>query len=266
MSGVSSDDASARLKSVRREPPPFRRIEVRSIDSLSEHMVRIVFGGDELDGFAIEGPASSVRLLFPSPGQDEIEMPTWTGNQWETADGDRAPIRTFTPRYVIDDPPHLTVDFVVHEQGLATDWARSAEVGDEIAVSGPGRVDGVPNGARSMLLVGDESALPAIGQLLESIPSDRTVTVHAEVRSSDARIDLPEHPGVEVTWHETAADAAPGDALVAAVTAIAPADLPDHIWIAGEAAAVQRLRTHLFDECDRTRKSVTARGYWKHDR
>ena len=258
---MTADDKAARLARVRREPPPFRRVAVRSVEPLSAHMLRIVLGGDELDGFAIESPASSVRLLLPPAGRDEIVMPTWTGNQFELPNGDRAPIRTFTPRAFDDERLELTLDFVLHERGAASDWAQAANVGDVVAVSGPGRSEDVDPDARSFLLAGDETALPAIGQLLEALGEDRTVDVHVEIRSPDARIELPPHPNATVTWHEAVDGATPGDAVVAAVMGLD--ELPDAVWVAGEAAAVQRLRKHLFDERGRSRAGVTARGYWK---
>jgi NADPH-dependent ferric siderophore reductase len=258
---VTSDDADAGLQRIRREPPRFRRVRVRSKRPLSERMLRIVLGGDELDGFAIDAPASSVRLLLPAAGTDVLEMPTWTGNQFELATGERAPIRTFTPRMFDPERLELTLDVVLHAHGAATDWARRATVGDEVAVSGPGRSETLDPAARSFLLAGDESAIPAISQLLESIEPDRTIDVHIEIDHPSARFELPEHPNATVTWHDAAAGAAPGDSFAAVVEDVD--HLADAVWIAGEAAAVQRLRTHLFDERGRGRKSVTARGYWK---
>jgi NADPH-dependent ferric siderophore reductase len=227
-------------------------------------MLRIVVGGDELAGFAIEAPASSVRLLLPPGDQRQIVMPTWSGNQFDLPDGSRAPIRTFTPRDFNADRRELTLDIVLHEHGAATEWASAAHVGDEVAISGPGRSEPLQADAQSHLLAGDESALPAIGQLLEAIPRGQTIDVHVEITVADARIALPEHPNATVTWHEVADAAAPGDATVAAVTSVD--DLPDAIWVAGEAAAVQRLRKYLFDERGLDRSSVTARGYWKQGR
>lgn len=226
-------------------------------------MLRVVLGGDEFHGFAIEAPASSVRLLLPPKDRAEIVMPTWTGNQFELPDGERAPIRTFTPRAFDRERLELTIDVVLHDHGAATDWAQRAQVGDEVAISGPGRSEHLDPDARSHLLVGDESALPAIGQLLEAIPSEHTVDVHVEISEPGARLELPTHPGATVTWHVADPDARPGDAIVEAVTGID--ELADAVWVAGEAAAVQRLRRHLFDERGRSRRSVTARGYWKQD-
>lgn len=227
-------------------------------------MVRVVLGGDELEGFAIESPASSVRLLLPPPGQREIVMPTWSGNQFELPDGARAPIRTFTPRSFDAASLELKVDVVLHDHGAATDWVRGATVGDEAAISGPGRSEEIDPDAQSHLLAGDESAIPAISQLLESIPADQPVEVHIEIAHPGARIGLPEHTSATVTWHEAEPDASPGASVIAAVMAVE--DLPDAVWVAGEAASVQRLRKYLFDQCGRSRASVTARGYWKQGR
>ena len=90
--------------------------------------------------------------------------------------------------------------------------------------------------------------------------ADRTIDVHIEIAHPDARFDLPDHPSATITWHDAVAGAAPGASIS---TRSSTRELPDAVWVAGEAAAVQRLRTHLFDERGRTRRSVTARGYWK---
>ncbi|MFK7916993.1 MAG: siderophore-interacting protein [Ilumatobacter sp.] len=258
---MSGNDAAEQLRSLRREPPPFRRVSVRSTEMLSERMKRIVLGGSELDGFAIESAASSVRLLLPPAGHDRLVMPTWTGNQFDLPDGSRAPIRTFTPRHFDAGELELTLDMVLHDGGAAADWARGAQPGDEVAISGPGRSEQLDDAARSFLLAGDESAIPAIAQLLEWIDADRAIDVHVEVTGPGGRLDLPEHPNTVVTWHEQQPDAAPGDAMVAAVMDVT--ELADAVWVAGEAASVQRLRKYLFDERGRDRSSVTARGYWK---
>jgi NADPH-dependent ferric siderophore reductase len=224
-------------------------------------MLRVVLAGDELAGFTVPSAASSVRLLLPPASDGPLVMPTWSGNQFELPDGSRAPIRTFTPRYFDGERLELTLDVVLHEQGAATQWARAAAPGDEVAVSGPGRPEELDPDARSHLLAGDESAIPAIGQLLETIPDDRAVEVHVEISHPAAQLELPAHPGATVTWHVADAAAPPGHAMVTAVEEVDP--LPDAVWVAGEAAAVQRARSHLFEERGRSRSDVTARGYWK---
>jgi NADPH-dependent ferric siderophore reductase len=227
-------------------------------------MRRVVVGGPELDGLRIDEPAASVRLLLPPPGEAAIVMPVWTGNQFELPTGERAPIRTFTPSHLDPDRLELTLDVVVHEGGAASGWVRDAAVGAEVAVSGPGRGYDIDEGASAYLLAGDETAVPAISQLLEAMPATMPVQVHVEVADPAGRLDLPAHPGATVTWHELPAGAEPGDALLAAVEAMDT--VPDAVWVAGEAAAVQRIRRHLFDVRGLTRSAATVRGYWKKGR
>lgn len=249
---------------VRREPPPFRRVAVRAITDLTTLMRRVVFSGPELEGFKLDEPAASVRLLLPPAGADTVVIPTWTGNQFELPGGDRAPIRTFTPRRFDRAELELTLDIVLHEFGAASDWARSAEPGDEVAISGPGRGGVIDTDASSYLLAGDESAIPAIDQLLEAMPTEMPIDVHVEVSDAAARLELHAHPRARVTWHVLPSGREHGDAMATAIESLDR--LPDAIWVAGEAAAVQRLRKHLFDERGLPRSAVTARGYWKHGR
>lgn len=226
-------------------------------------MRRFVLGGSELAGFSIDEPAASVRLLLPR-AEGTLEMPEWTGNQFELADGSRAPIRTFTPRWFEPDTLDLAVDVVGHDHGAASDWAAAASVGDEVAVSGPGRGYTIDTDASAYLLAGDETAIPAISQLLEELPSPIPVRVIVEIADRSAQLDLPAHDGAVVSWHELPAGDAPGTAMIAALTELE--ELPPAVWVAGEAAAIQKIRTHVFDDRGLPRSAATIRGYWKQGR
>lgn len=249
----------------RREPPAYRRVTVAGVSSLTPRLVRVTVGGAELKGLVIEQPAASVRLLLPSPGSHELVMPTWNGNEFLLPDGRRPAIRTLTPLRLDSDANRLDLEIVVHEGGAASTWALAAEEGDEVALSGPGRGYPVDDDATGFLLGGDESAIPAITQLLEVLPSDKPVRVLVEVADPAARLALPGHPRATVDWLDLPEGAPPGDALATAVTT---ADLPDgiRIWAAGEAAAVQRIRRHLFDERGLPRSATWIRGYWRSGR
>lgn len=262
---MSPSEQSPRRRPVRREPPRYRRVEVRSTERLTPRLTRVVLGGAELEGLTVEQPAASVRLLIPSPGERDLVMPEWDGNQFVLPGGERPTIRTFTPRRVDPDAHELELWIVVHGDGAASRWADAATPGDPAAVSGPGRGYTVDPDAPGFLLAGDETALAAIAQLLETLPAERPVEAHVEVADPDARLPLPEHPRANVEWHELAPDGSPGDALVAAVRS---AELPEDasVWAAGEAAAVQRIRRHLFDDRGMPRSRTAVRGYWKHGR
>ena len=249
----------------RREPPPFRPATVLRAGRLSPRMVRLTLGGEQLRGLAVADPAASIRLLLPPPGTGEPVVPAWTGNEFLLPDGARPAIRTLTPRRTDPEAGEVDVDVVVHGGGVASRWAERAVPGDAVALSGPGRGYAVEASVDGYLLAGDETAIPAMGQLLEAIPADRTVRVLIEVAAPEARLPLPAHPGASVEWLDAAPGSAPGDALV---TAVAGADVGagTRVWVAGEAAAVQRIRRHLFEERSLSRAQATVRGYWKHGR
>ena len=102
-------------------------------------------------------------------------------------------------------------------------------------------------------------------QVLDAVPDETPVQVRVEVAHPDGRFALPAHPGATVEWCDLAPGSPPGDALGAAVRGVA---LPDgtRVWAAGEAAAVQRIRRHLFDDRGLPRAQTSVRGYWKHGR
>ena len=227
-------------------------------------MVRLTLTGGELEGLLVDEPAASVRLLLPSPGTNEPVIPTWKGNEFLLPDGRRPTIRTVTPRRVDPALLELDLEIVLHGSGVASQWAEAAEPGSAAAVSGPGRGYTVDRDAPAFLLAGDETAIPAISQLLEVLPATTPVEAHIEIAHPDARLALPDHPRATVAWHELPHDASPGDAFVAAIRGI---DLEREtlVWVAGEAAAVQRVRLDLFEERD-SRAHAVVRGYWKHGR
>lgn len=249
----------------RREPPRYRRVELQRVARLSPHMVRVTLGGPELEGLRVDEPAASVRLLLPSSGTTDLEMPAWNGNEFLLADGSRPTIRTFTPGRLDTGAHELELDVVIHAGGAASAWATSAEPGAPAAVSGPGRGYEVDPDAAAFLVAGDEAAIPAIRQLLEVLPQAAPVQVHVEIAQPDARLPLPDHPGATVAWHDLPPDAPAGQALWEAVESTeVPPDA--HVWAAGEAAAMQRIRRHLFDDRGLSRAQVNVRGYWKRGR
>jgi NADPH-dependent ferric siderophore reductase len=228
-------------------------VTVTEVAEVSPRLVRVRFSG--ASGFDGVQPAASLRLLVPTG--DDLVMPAWNGNEYLLPDGTRPPVRTLTPLPVAGGG--LDVEVVVHGNGPASDWAQAARVGQRAALSGPGRGYEVPDAAR-FVIVGDESAIPAIGQLLAALPARAVAAseVHVEVASPSAQVDLP----ADVHWHVSDR---PGEALVAAVSG-ATIDDGTRVWVAGEAAAVQRARRHLFDERGVPRAMTWVRGYWKHGR
>jgi NADPH-dependent ferric siderophore reductase len=179
-------------------------------------MVRVRLGGRDLEGLTVAQPAASVRLLLPSPGAHELVIPTSHGNEFVLPDGRRPALRTFTPRRVDHDTAELDLEIVIHSGGLASQWAQAAGRGEPAAVSDPGRGYTVDRDAPAFLLAGDETAIPAVSQLLEALPAETPLQVYIEVADPDARLALPDHPGAIVAWCDLPPAASPGQALVAA--------------------------------------------------
>jgi NADPH-dependent ferric siderophore reductase len=228
-------------------------------------MVRLTLAGADLEGLTVEHPAASARLLLPPGRGHELVLPSWNGNEFLLPDGRRPAIRTFTPLRVDPEALSLDLEIVIHGRGVASEWADAAQPGDHAAISGLGRGYAIDRDAPAFLLAGDETAIPAISQLLEALPPGPPVQVHIEVAQADARLALPDHPSATVEWCDRPPGSPPGSALV---TAIAGADIAPgaRVWAAGEAAAVQRIRRHLFEDRGLPRPQASVRGYWKHGR
>jgi NADPH-dependent ferric siderophore reductase len=96
-------------------------------------MTRVILGGAELEGFHVDEPAASVRLLLPT--DDELVVPRWNGNEFLLGDGSRPVIRTFTPRRFDRESRELHLDVVLHGSGAASTWADTTQSGDRVAVS-----------------------------------------------------------------------------------------------------------------------------------
>lgn len=247
---------------LRREPPAFRLARIASRDELTPRLTRLTLEGEGLIGFEPDGPAASLRLLLPRPSTGALELPEWNGNEFLFDDGSRPPIRTLTPMSVEPTAGRVQIAVVRHGEGPLSAWVDAAQVGDQVAVSGPGRGYEIDAEARSFLLAGDESALPAMLTVLEALPAGASARVLVEVEEESDRVELPSPASVSAEWLVRASGAGPGDAFVDALRSeVIDGGTP--VWIAGEAAAVQRARKLLFDERGLSRSQAVIRGYWK---
>ncbi|MGN6503312.1 MAG: siderophore-interacting protein, partial [Pseudolysinimonas sp.] len=52
-----------------------RRLAVTATRELVPSIVRVTLGGDELAGFAAEGPADHMKVFFPDPVSGELLLP-----------------------------------------------------------------------------------------------------------------------------------------------------------------------------------------------
>lgn len=249
----------------RREPPQLRPVTVAAIRYMSPYMARVTVAGPELSGFELREPAASIRLLVPSSGTSHLVIPEWNGNEFLLPGGERPVIRTFTPRRFDPDTLQLDIDIVIHAGGATSAWVAEARPGNPAAVTNPGRGYRIDHDAPAYFLAGDETAIPAIGQLLEQLPETASVQVVIEIAHPEGQFELPNHPQAEVEWTVKETGSSPGTALINAIRAAA-IERRSRIWVAGEAGSLVAVRKNLFEERGLERSRVTVRGYWKHGR
>ena len=140
-----------------------RKITVATVQRLSPRMLRIRFESSDLDDFTSPSPDDHIKLFFPSPED-------------ERTDNEPVAKRDFTPRLFSPKDGTLTVDFALHENGPATEWAIHAQIGDSLEMGGPRGSMNVPDDFDWYILIGDESALPSIGRRVEGLRSGVPVT------------------------------------------------------------------------------------------
>jgi NADPH-dependent ferric siderophore reductase len=254
----------------------FRLLEVLRTERLSPGMVRVTLGGSDLAGFSSPGFDDHVKLFFPDPATGEITMPrpapdvpqdagATNANANATAT-DRAPAirRDYTPRHF--DPVALTlaIDFAVHDAGPATTWALQALPGHHLGVGGPKGSSIVTTDFDWHLLIGDDTALPAIGRRLAELPAGARAVVVVEVDSPADVLPLPGAAQAEVHWVYRHGRP-PGDAgaLLARIAALAFPAGDFHAWVACESSVAKALRNHLVGERGAQPKWTKAAGYWR---
>ncbi len=223
-------------------------------------MIRVTLGGDELAGFGGDGPDRRIKMFFPVPGQDRPAVPRAMsgGPVWPAGEA-RPAIRTYTVRRFDPATAELDVDFVLHAgHGPAAAWARDARPGSWVGVSEPGGRYVPDPSAEFHVVIGDETALPAVATVLDALPDGVPALAFLEVADADEEQELP----ATVTWVHRGA-ARPGVPLADAVrTAQFPAG-HGQAWLSGESGCVKDLRKHLLDERGLDRRAVYATGYWR---
>ena len=200
---------------------------------ISAHLVRLVLGGPGLAGFASTGmPDEWVGLVVP----DQFQSRYYTVRSWSGGE--------------------LTLDVVLHDVGLVTEWARRDCVGETVVVTDPKGSFDPPADAGWLLLVGDLTAMPAMARILETtaLPARTWAEVGDELDGY-----LPD--GADVTWLDAPAEDRSN--LAEAVAAIDWPAGPGYFWMAGESAQMRAVRKHLMREVRLPATAYDVMGYWR---
>ncbi|MET0207907.1 MAG: siderophore-interacting protein [Burkholderiaceae bacterium] len=249
-----------------RHPLRFRQLEVRTVERITPHLVRVTLGGDELDGFVSLGFDDHVKLVLPDPTTGVLATPTIGPDGMAVwPEGGRPQMRDYTPRRYDAAANTLEIDFALHEAGPATRWAEQAQPGQRVGIGGPRGSFIVPTDFDVHLLIGDDTALPAIARRLAELPAGARALVLVEVDGPADHIALETQAALELVWvHREDSDATAGAPPL--LTALRSIRLPDgalHAWVGCESAAARAVRAHLVDERRANPKWIRASGYWR---
>ncbi len=236
---------------------------------LTPHMIRVTLGGDSLTEFVGDGPDQRIKLLLPRhPAQDMGRLYGLTPKQMrQLPDTERPLIRTYTIRSHDPAAGEVEIDFALHMPvGPATQWAIDAVPGQPAAFFGSVAAYNPPADSRWQLIVGDDTALPAVAAILESSSAPQPTQVYLSVTTASGVMPLPNRDGAAVTWLPRDSDG-PGhdDHGASLVSAISQAELPTapgYVWLAAEQSVVRDIRAHLVHERGMDRGRVYFSGYW----
>lgn len=243
----------------------FRQMRVADIRDVTPHMRRIRLTGAHLARFAdFEG--MHVRVLFPTAQVPEPVWPEAGPNGlpvWPSEDR-RPPARVYTIRRLDVAAGFLEIDFVMHgDESIGSGWAASAQPGNVVGIMGPlGRP---VRPAQWYVLGADETGLPALGRLLESLPAGTKGLAFIEVADRDEEQIIAHPPGFELTWiHRNGT--APGEhrRLTEAICATErPSDVKCFSWFAAEAEAAKTVREFWRGGQGLGRDETLAAAYWR---
>lgn len=239
-----------------RYEPKRRQLQVASKTYLSPDYLRIVLHGD-LSGFESQGFDDHIKLIFPDPVTGVVNFPGDAAREGES----RPIMRDYTPRYFDVAAGQLTLEFALHglehgDAGPATRWAADAVIGDSLHIAGPRGSRLLPDIYDHYVLIGDETALPAIGRRLEELPSTKRVTVFVEIDCAENRFELQTKTQAKIHWVNRQEQS-----LVDAVAAL-ELSTATHLWIASERTQARAIRDLLQERFNLPASAVKASAYW----
>ncbi|MCS0637499.1 SIP domain-containing protein [Streptomyces sp. LP05-1] len=254
-------------------PIVLRELTVVRTAEVTPGMLRITLGGEQLRAFRRDGldlPAlrtegfdDHVKFFFPDAA-GKLVLPRQDVNRLDWPPEGRPVAKDYTPVRFDPEAGEIDFDFVRHAGGVASGWAERARPGESAWIAGPKMSQGHPEGADWLLVLGDETALPAIGRWLGEMPRGTRARVFVEVADPSHRQELPTEADAEVTW--LCRDGAPAgttDLLERAVREMEWLPGTVFVWAAGEAVTLKGVRRHLSNDRWVPRENTHITGYWR---
>ncbi len=233
---MSIDLPIGRVQRVRHEIKR-RVLQVVRVESISPHFRSVTFAGESLGDFISASFDDHVKFIL-ADGAEEVR-------------------RDYTPRRHDAGAGELTLEFALHGDGPAADWAAQAVPGQQVIIAGPRGSFIIPLDYDWHLFAGDETAMPAIARRLEELPAGARAIVVLQVPDAADRRSFRCAAELNVQWADSETD------LIDTVRALELPAGEGYAWCAGEAGAMAALRRVLVEEKGHPRHAIRAAAYWK---
>jgi NADPH-dependent ferric siderophore reductase len=247
--------------------------EVSGNVPISPSLRRITLTGEGLRDFAPLGFDQWFRLFLPQPGHEDMRLPRnlnlLSYARFLTIPKRERPLlRNYTVSQFrpagLDGQAELDVDFVVHgDEGFASRWAQNARPGSRVAILDEGILYVPPAGTERHLIIGDETALPAIAGILQSLGDEATGDVIVEVPDAGDLALLSAPPLMRVHGLVRAHGDRIGALSLARLSEVAVAPAGLYAFAIGESSIATGARRFLVSERRMPKEQVTFCGYWR---
>ena len=257
------------------DDPQLFRARVLSSRDLTPSLRRVTAGGEGLKDFPWMGYDHWFRLFLRRPHQERFALPQLSGAKWykeylAIPEAVRPHCANYTVADYRPETGEIDIDFVIHRgrdgslEGGAAIWACNTQPGDEFAFLDQGMIFDRPDDASEVLLVADESGLPAVAGILRSLPHDTVGRVIQEVPTAMDRRDLPRPAGVDISWVvRDDASVVAGVKTLAALKEYPPLDPNGYGFVVGESKLATEGRRQLH-RLGLPKDRITFSGFWKH--
>lgn len=236
--------------------------QVIAVTRISPLMQRITLGGPELEGFLSPGYADHIKVLLFPEGQEPVKPELHPEGFVFPDEVKRPAARDYTPRRFDAEALRLDIDFVLHGEGPASSWAARAKVGDRLLIGGPRGTLLVPSTFEWYLLVGDETALPAIGRRIEELPQGARAIALIEVEDEAEEQQFASAADVTIHWLHRHGRPAGTPGLEAALAQLRLPDGLPYCFAAAEGSVTRGIRRHLTEDRGYEVGFIRASGYW----
>ncbi|MBS1103494.1 siderophore-interacting protein [Gluconobacter sp. Dm-62] len=242
---MNSDPAQTDFPVIQRVRHELRRrsLDVRTVSRLTPHMIRITLTGTDLADFTSASPDDHIKIFVPD------------------ADGSIAR-RDYTPRRYDTQAGELLLDFVDHPGGPAASWAQTVRPGDRLNIGGPKGSQVITGAIGHWLLIGDETALPAIGRRVEELSPDTPVTTVVAVPGPEDEQNFETLSHHIAHWIHRSLEHA--DDACGILARLENLEMPENtfIWVAAEAGVAKAIKQYFLQERHIPAQWIKASGYW----